>query len=110
MTGTLLSDSYGLRRNIFHIIKFSKSAQESQNYPNGTIYCKPNTNELHRLDGPAWKNAYCEQYYVNDKLHRLDGPAVTNTLGSAWYVEGKRIKVVLVDGTTTLFENDTIKK
>jgi hypothetical protein len=54
-------------------------------------WCKPGTNILHRLDGPAIEHADgTRQWWVDGKRHRLDGPAIEHTDGSReWYVDGK---------------------
>ena len=33
-------------------------------------------NRLHRLDGPAVKTSYSEEWWKDGKMHRKDGPAV----------------------------------
>ena len=55
-------------------------------------FFKPNTDILHRLDGPAVERANgSKEWYKDGKRHRLDGPAVEYVNGDkAWWVDGKR--------------------
>jgi hypothetical protein len=58
----------------------------------GTIrFFKPNTDEYHRLDGPAceWANGD-KHWFLNGKTHRVDGPAIEYANGSKrWFLNGK---------------------
>jgi hypothetical protein len=55
-------------------------------------YCKPGTDLLHRLDGPAIELEDGSKFwYVNDRRHREDGPAVEHANGRVEYwIEGKK--------------------
>ena len=58
---------------------------------NGTVrYYKPNTEILHRIDGPAIEYSDgSKYYYVDDNLHRIDGPAIEYANGTkVYYVDG----------------------
>ena len=56
-----------------------------------TVWYKPNTNQLHRLDGPAIeRNDGNKEWWVEGKRHRLDGPAIEYSDGhKEWWVDGK---------------------
>ena len=56
-----------------------------------TSWYKPNTDILHRIDGPAaeYKNGY-KEWYFEDKFHRVDGPAIEFVSGEKqWWLNGK---------------------
>lgn len=45
---------------------------------------------LHRLDGPAFKNAEASIWYENGSMHRIGGPALIHIDGSQeWWHKGK---------------------
>jgi len=56
-----------------------------------TRWYKWGTNELHREDGPAIKQANgTESWYLDGKHHRENGPAIEWANGSeSWYLNGK---------------------
>jgi len=50
--------------------------------------------KLHRLDGPAYENAYgCKAWLVNGVYHREDGPAREFPDGDKdWYLNGVKVR------------------
>ena len=54
-----------------------------------TIYAlDPQMTKYHRIDGPAYRSPYFEQWWVNGQLHRIGGPALVSDRRKEWWVEG----------------------
>lgn len=67
-----------------------------QSNPSGVQWRHPDTDQFHRLDGPAVvreedlenNEPGFEAWYVDGIVHRLDGPAQTSVNGQRWVVNG----------------------
>lgn len=53
-------------------------------------WIKEETNQLHRVDGPAVESTSGDNYwYLNNQAHREDGPAIDWSSRKIWYRHGK---------------------
>jgi hypothetical protein len=71
------------------------SEKEYKNYKYWVIEYRNESNQLHRLDGPAREHSSGEKYwYKNGLRHREDGPAIDydNRYKQYWY-NGQQIPV-----------------
>ena len=55
-----------------------------------TIYAlDPQMTKYHRIDGPAYRSPYFEQWWVNGQLHRIGGPALVSDRRKEWWLNGR---------------------